>query len=212
MAEPSAVLVRRAQAGDKDALSALVQSQQTYVYSIAMSLMHNPADAADMTQEAFVRLLRSLHTYRAETKFTTWLYRLVTNICLDGLRRRGRGVDSLDEPTGSHSGEDAVTPGERLADNDRWTHPEEEVELHESAAEVRNALTRLPTAQRLALTLHYFEEMRYEDIAEVMNLPLNTVKSHIRRGKERLALLLSNQVSFDPSASSRLRMSGNDAV
>jgi len=192
MAEPSPALVRRAQAGDADALSALVQSQQTYVYSIAMSLMHNPADAADMTQEAFVRLLRSLGTYRAETKFTTWLYRLVTNICLDGLRRRGRAVDSLDEPTGGQSGDDAQTAGDRLADTDRWTQPEQEVALQESASEVRRALAELPPAQRLALTLHYFEDMRYEDIAETMRLPLNTVKSHIRRGKERLAVVLSN--------------------
>jgi RNA polymerase sigma-70 factor (ECF subfamily) len=192
MAEPSPALVRRAQAGDAAALSELVQSQQTYVYSIAMSLMHNPADAADMTQEAFVRLLRSLGTYRAETKFTTWLYRLVTNICLDGLRRRGRTVDSLDEPAGSQAGEDAQTPGERLADTDRWAQPEQEVALRESASEVRRALADLPAAQRLALTLHYFEDMRYEDIAETMHLPLNTVKSHIRRGKERLAVVLSN--------------------
>src|ERR671936_804034 len=98
MAEPSPALVRRAQAGDSDALAALVQSQQTYGYSIAMSIMHNPADAADMTQESFVRLLRSLGTYRGETRFTTWLYRLVTNICLDGLRRKGRRVESLDVP------------------------------------------------------------------------------------------------------------------
>jgi len=192
MAEPSPALVRRAQAGDQQALSALVQSQQTYVYSIAMSLMRNPADAADMTQEAFVRLLRSLGTYRAETKFTTWLYRLVTNICLDGLRRRGRPIESLDEPASTPAGEDAPTAGERLADNDRWTHPEQELELRESAAEVRAALDELPAAQRLALTLHYFEDMRYEDIAETMHVPLNTVKSHIRRGKERLALVLSN--------------------
>jgi len=192
MAEPSPALVQRAQAGDPAALSALVQSQQTYVYSIAMSLMHNPADAADMTQEAFVRLLRSLGTYRAETKFTTWLYRLVTNICLDGLRRRGRPIESLDEPASTQSGDDAQTAGDRLADSDRWTHPEQEVELRESASEVRAALDELPPAQRLALTLHYFEDMRYEDIAEAMNLPLNTVKSHIRRGKERLALTLSN--------------------
>jgi len=190
MAEPSPALVQRAQAGDPAAVSALVQSQQTYVYSIAMSLMHNPADAADMTQEAFVRLLRSLGTYRAETKFTTWLYRLVTNICLDGLRRRGRPIDSLDEPTSTQ--EDSQTAGDRLADSDRWTQPEQEVELRESASEVRAALDELPPAQRLALTLHYFEDMRYEDIAETMNLPLNTVKSHIRRGKERLALTLSN--------------------
>jgi RNA polymerase sigma-70 factor, ECF subfamily len=200
MAEPSPALVQRAQAGDRDALSALVQSQQTYVYSIAMSLMHNPADAADMTQEAFVRLLRSLGTYRAETKFTTWLYRLVTNICLDGLRRRGRPVDSLDEPASSQAGDDAQTPGERLADSDRWTQPEEEVQLRESATEVRAALATLPPAQRLALTLHYFQDQRYEDIADVMSLPLNTVKSHIRRGKERLALVLSNPAEGEPCA------------
>ncbi|HEY1293730.1 MAG TPA: sigma-70 family RNA polymerase sigma factor [Chloroflexota bacterium] len=192
MAEPSPALVKRAQAGDPEALSALVQSQQTYVYSIAMSLMHNPADAADMTQEAFIRLLRSLGTYRAETKFTTWLYRLVTNICLDGLRRRGRPVESLDEPATMQGGDDTQTAGQRLADSDRWTQPEQELELRESATEVRAALNELPAAQRLALTLHYFEDMRYEDIAETMQLPLNTVKSHIRRGKERLALALSN--------------------
>jgi RNA polymerase sigma-70 factor (ECF subfamily) len=198
MAEPSAALVQRAQAGDRDALSTLVQSQQTYVYSIAMSLMHNPTDAADMTQEAFIRLMRSLGTYRAETKFTTWLYRLVTNICLDGLRRRGRPIDSLDEPSSGASGDDAQAPGERLADSDRWTQPEQELELRESATEVREALERLPAAQRLALTLHYFDDLRYEDIADVMGLPLNTVKSHIRRGKERLALVLSNPLEGQP--------------
>src|ERR671932_2604412 len=187
MGEPSPALVARAQAGEGEALAELVRSQQTYAYSIAMSIMHNPADAADMTQEAFIRLLRSLGTYRAETKFTTWLYRLVTNICLDGLRRRGRPVESLDMPLADDEG---PSSGERLADNDRWTHPDEQVELRESAAEVRAALARLPTAQRVALTLHYFQDMRYEDIAETMGLPLNTVKSHIRRGKERMAVLL----------------------
>ncbi len=189
MGEPSPALVQRAQAGDRAALAALVESQQTYVYSIAMSIMRNPADAADVTQESFVRLLRSLGTYRGETRFTTWLYRLVTNISLDALRRRGRPVESLDV---SSAEDDRPAPGERLADSDRWTHPEEQAELRESAAEVRAALTRLPAAQRVALTLHYFEDMRYEDIAEVMGLPLNTVKSHIRRGKERLAILLES--------------------
>ena len=202
MAEPSPALVQRAQAGDRDALSALIQSQQTYVYSIAMSLMHNPAAAADMTQEAFVRLLRSLGTYRGETKFTTWLYRLVTNICLDGLRRRGRPVESLDEPSVGSAGDDAQSAGERLADTDRWTHPEEDIELRESASEVRRALEKLPAPQRLALTLHYFQDMRYEDIADVMGLPLNTVKSHIRRGKERLAVMLSNPQEEQPCSAS----------
>ncbi|MBV9354540.1 MAG: sigma-70 family RNA polymerase sigma factor [Chloroflexi bacterium] len=188
MAEPSPALVSRAQAGDRQALAELIQSQQSYVYSIAMSLMHNPADAADMTQEAFIRLMRSLGTYRGETRFTTWLYRLVTNICLDGLRRRGRQVDSLDETVGE---DDAATRADRLVDADRWAQPDEQLRFRESAAEVRGALAQLPAAQRLALTLHYFEDMRYEEIATVMGLPLNTVKSHIRRGKERMATLLA---------------------
>ncbi len=188
MAEPSPALVSRAQAGDRQAMAELIQSQQSYVYSIAMSLMHNPADAADMTQEAFIRLIRSLGTYRGETRFTTWLYRLVTNICLDGLRRRGRPVESLDESVGE---DDAATRADRLVDADRWAQPDEQLSFRESAAEVRAALAQLPAPQRLALTLHYFEDMRYEEIATVMGLPLNTVKSHIRRGKERMATLLA---------------------
>jgi RNA polymerase sigma-70 factor (ECF subfamily) len=197
MAEPAADVIRRAQAGDAAALLELVQGQQTYVYSIALSIMRNPADAADMTQEAFIRLLRGLSTYRAETKFTTWLYRLVTNVCLDGLRRRGRPVESLDMVESGTAEDESRAPSERLADTDRQTQPEPTLELSESAAEVRSALEQLPTAQRLALTLHYFEDMRYEEVAETMGLPLNTVKSHLRRGKERLATLLQPMLAAD---------------
>jgi RNA polymerase sigma-70 factor (ECF subfamily) len=175
-------LARRAQAGDGAALAALVQDQQRYVYSIALGVMKEPADAADMTQEAFMRVMRSLHTYRGETRFTTWLYRLVTNVCLDGLRRRGRPVEPLDA-----TDDDGPT---EVVDPDRWAQPHAQAELRESAAEVRAALADLPAPQRLALTLHYFEDMRYEDVATGMNVPLNTAKSHIRRGKERLASLL----------------------
>lgn len=139
-----------------------------------------------MTQEAFIRVMRSLHTYRAETRFTTWLYRLATNVCLDGLRRRGRPVASLDVA----GDEDEPSLGERLTDTDPWSEPEHGTQLRESADEVRGALHQLNEPQRLALTLHYFEDMRYEEIAQVMGLPLNTVKSHIRRGKERLASIL----------------------
>ena len=177
MAEPSAELVRRAQAGDADALVELITSQQSYVYSIAMGVMRNSADAADATQEVFVRLLRVLPSYRGETKLTTWLYRLATNVCIDALRRRGRPVEPL-EPT-----DDEV-------DEDPLGRPEARAELAESAAEVRAALDSLPLPQRLSLTMLYFEDMRYEDIAAALGLPLNTVKSHIRRGKERLASLL----------------------
>jgi RNA polymerase sigma-70 factor (ECF subfamily) len=183
MAEVSDELVRLAQAGQQDALRELIAAQQTYVYSICLGIMHQEADAADMTQEAFVRLLRSLHTYRGETKFTTWLYRLVTNVCLDELRRRGA-------PTVPLNASETDAPALDAADPDPWVQPERWASAAEDAAELRRALDGLSTPQRLALTLFYFDDLRYEDIAEVMNVPLNTVKSHIRRAKERLAQLL----------------------
>ena len=121
-------IIRRAQAGDRSALSELVVQHQTYVYSIALGVMHEPADAADMTQEAFVRLMRSIGTYRGDTKFTTWLYRLVTNICLDELRRRKGGLESLN--TGWDAEDDRAAA---LPDRDRWTQPEESLELRETS-------------------------------------------------------------------------------
>ena len=198
MAEPGADVVRRAQAGEAEALLALVEGYQSYVFSIARSLMTNPADAADMTQEAFIRVLRSLGSFRGETKFSSWLYRLTTNICLDELRRRGKPVASLDQ--GGPEDQPAFQPRDR----DPWNQPEQRAVTLERADEVRAALAALPAVQRVALTLHYFEGLRYEDIAEVMHLPLNTVKSHLRRGKERLAMDLRAMWSEEQTACNAL--------
>jgi len=185
MVEPSPGLIRAAQHGEVDALDELVRQQQHYVYSVAMSVLRNPADAADLTQEAFIRLFRALSTYRGETKFTTWLYRLVVNLCLDELRRR-KPVGSLDL-TASDADE---APAASVPDDDPLVDPVEVARRSELAAEMRAALDELEPAQRLALTLYYLNELKYEEIAAATGWPLNTVKSHLRRGKQRLARLL----------------------
>lgn len=188
MAEPTGECVRRAQAGDPDAITALIQSQQHYVYSIAMSVLHQPEDAADLTQEAFMRLLRVLPQYNGESRFTTWLYRMVVNLGRDELRRRGRQVPVATPP--EPDDEEAVDPLDAVPADDRWGDPVRalsDAELHDA---IRHALGQIEPQYRMALTLFYFDDMKYTDIAEVLDLPLNTVKSHIRRGKERLAALL----------------------
>ena len=190
MAEPSRELIARAQQGEPQALSQLVLSQQHYIYSIAMSVLKHPEDAADLTQEAFIRLFRALPQYNGESRFTTWLYRLVVNLGLDQLRRRGRTV-SLDE---------VESAGDLMPSTNRFGDPEAAAVHQDSAARVRGALERLPLGQRLALTLLYFEDVRYEEVAEIMSLPLNTVKSHIRRGRERLARELAD---LGPATSAR---------
>jgi RNA polymerase sigma-70 factor (ECF subfamily) len=180
--------VRRAQAGDPAAITELIQSQQHYVYSIAMSVLHQPEDAADLTQEAFVRLLRVLPQYNGESRFTTWLYRMVVNLGRDELRRRGRQV--LVFTPGASEDNDALDPLDSVTSDDRLGDPTRALNDSELQAAIRRALTQIEPHYRIALTLFYFDDMKYTDIAEVLDLPLNTVKSHIRRGKERLAVLL----------------------
>ncbi len=189
MAEPTGDCVRRAQAGDPAAITELIQSQQHYVYSIAMSVLHQPEDAADLTQEAFVRLLRVLPQYNGESRFTTWLYRLVVNLGRDELRRRGRQVQVL-APV-DEAQEDGVDPLSKVAADDRWGDPARALGDAELNGAVRHALGQIEPHYRMALALFYFDDMKYTDIAEVLDLPLNTVKSHIRRGKDRLAVLLA---------------------
>jgi len=189
VAEPSADIICRAQAGDPDALTQLIVSQQHYVYSIAMSVLKNPDDAADLAQEAFVRLFRALPQYNGESRFTTWLYRLVVNLGRDELRRRGRQVPIALSATDDDSQDDLAS----VADDDRWSDPSLALDSRELRDNVRRALAQLEEHYRLVLTLYYFDDMKYSDIAEVLDIPLNTVKSHIRRGKERLAALLQAQ-------------------
>lgn len=189
MAEPSAELIRSAQMGDPEALSQLVVTQQHYVYSISMSVLKDPDDAADLTQEAFIRLFRALPQYNGESRFTTWLYRLVVNLGRDELRRRGRQVPIA--PAAPDDEEQDQLAG--VADDDRWTDPDSALDARELRDDVRRALAQLEEHYRTVLTLYYFDDMKYTDIAEVLNLPLNTVKSHIRRGKERLASILEAQ-------------------
>ena len=189
VAEPSTAVIRQAQAGDTEALTQLILSQQHYVYSIAMSVLKDPDDAADLTQEAFMRLFRALPQYNGESRFTTWLYRLVVNLGRDELPRRGRQVPVV-SPTADEEDQD---PMSSVADDDRWIDPALALDSRELRGAVRRALTQLEEHYRLVLTLYYFDDMKYTDIAEVLDMPLNTVKSHIRRGKERLAALLQTE-------------------
>jgi RNA polymerase sigma-70 factor (ECF subfamily) len=182
--------IRKAQAGDRQALVRLVEAYQGPVYTVALAVMRNSGDAADMTQETFIRLLRSLGSYRGDgSNFTSWVHRLTVNLCLDALRRRQRSrVWSLETQTDQDDG-----PVRELVSTDVWEQPEWRLERSESRRELVSALARLPRSQRRALTLYYLDGKRYDEIATAMGVPLNTVKSHVLRGKDRLATLLNGR-------------------
>lgn len=186
MAEPSLALIRRAQNGDHDALNELVISQHQYVFNIAYSVLHNLEDANDLTQEAFIRLFRSIRQYNGESRFTTWLYRLVVNLGRDELRRRGRQVPEMSGP----NSDDELDPVTLIVDDADERDPQQALELAETRRMLNACLDELDPAYRMALTLFYFNDKKYNDIADTMGIPLNTVKSHIRRGKERMFELM----------------------
>jgi RNA polymerase sigma-70 factor (ECF subfamily) len=197
MAQPSVETIRLAQTGDEEALTELVMSQQNYVYSIAMGIFRNPEDAADAAQDAFLHLFRVLPSYRGETRFTTWLYRVVVNLCYDELRRRKR------RPAPTEDGEETLA---RMRETAAWADPEQDATRAETQARVRAALGQLDEPYRLPLILYYFEELKYREIAEITGLPLNTVKSHIFRGKARLARILTGPADAEEDTASAPRV------
>jgi RNA polymerase sigma-70 factor (ECF subfamily) len=190
VAEPSLELIRRAQSGERDALEQLVISQKQYIYSIAMTIFHNTDDAEDLTQTAFIRLFRSIHQYNGDSKFTTWLYRLVINLGRDELRARRRKVPIINPIA---TDDDELDPVTLISDTNIERDPQASLEQNETRRILVEALAQLDDQYRLTLTMLYFDDMKYADIADILEIPLNTVKSHIRRGKERLREILAGQ-------------------
>jgi len=183
VAEPSLELIRKAQRGHHDAFNDIVLSQQRYVYSLAMRIFHNKEDAEDLVQSTFIRVFRTIHQYNGDSRFTTWLYRIVINLARDELRARGRKVPIIN-PGGDD--EDNMDPVSFIVDHDPTRDPQAMLEHNETRRQLDYALAKLEPQFQLVLTLFFFEDLKYNDIADILNIPLNTVKSHIRRGKERL--------------------------
>ena len=173
-----AALVARCRNGDAEAFSALVERYKDRVYWLVNRIVGR-LDDEDLTQEVFLRAYEALPGFREESRFSTWLYRIARNLCLSELRKRGRRGEHLSlEGEESEGGRPFLSPGRE--------DPGDQVERRDVARAVRELMARLPERYRTALTLFYLHEVRYEEIAEIMGIPLGTVKTHLRRGRLRL--------------------------
>lgn len=171
-----AELVRRAQAGDTEAFGALVTEHQRFVYNLALRATSNAHEAEDVAQEAFVRAWLALPNFRRQAQFRTWLYRIVTNLCCNRLPRLRRDLSALSE-------EDI---GEYSAPVDERTNPAYDVEASEQRAFLHQRIAALPESYRLLVSLRYQDELSYEEIADVLGLPLGTVKTGLFRARAQL--------------------------
>jgi RNA polymerase sigma-70 factor (ECF subfamily) len=164
-------LVAAAQAGDRAALDTLLRRHIDLIHAVCSRLAGNPADAADATQEALIAVVRGLPRFDRRAAPRTWMYRVATNACLDELRRRGRRPRlGLDDAMAERP--DPAPPLDRSV-TDRLT--------------LDDALARLPDEFRVAVVLRDVQGMDYAQIAEVLQIPIGTVRSRIARGRQALA-------------------------
>lgn len=180
-----AVLVRQVQAGEVHAFTELVRKYQDRVYNACRRICGDAEDAADMTQEAFMRAFESLEDFRGKSAFFTWIFRIAVNLAISHRRKaRTRSTVSLDD-AGPRDADDAAGLA-RIVPDVAAPNPADAVPRAEMHAEVARALGALEPDHRAVLVLRDVEGLDYQEIADVLELPVGTVKSRIYRA--RLAL------------------------
>lgn len=187
--------VASAREGDQDAFEQLVRAYEKRVFALTLRMCGSPEDAAEAAQEAFLAVWQGLGSFRGESSFSTWLYRLASNACVDLLRREGRhraaAGPSLDD---RELNMDAADPAPT---------PQEAAERTELRERIEEGLRRLPEEYRQVLILREMHQLSYEEIAAALCLDLGTVKSRISRGRQRLRKILLESGNFSAPAPSK---------
>ena len=185
-----AEMMLRVKSGDDSAFDYLVQKYRRAMISFMYRMAHNSATAEDLAQEVFLRVYRSRASYEASAKFSTWLYRIATNLGVNHARdtrhERPENVTNLDEPD--------EESGQTLDLADKIPNIEQEILQRERLAAIRQKVEALPERQRLAVLMHKYQQMDYKQIAEVLKLSESATKSLLFRAYETLRTQLKEFV------------------
>jgi RNA polymerase sigma-70 factor (ECF subfamily) len=174
-------LVQQCAAGDEDACARLVTDHQRMVYQLGLHLLGDPQEAADLSQEVFLRIFRTLAQFRGQSTLRTWIYRIVVNQASNRQRwwrRRKRGQQvPLEEHTAAHG---------ELPESRSYAMPDQVLQQRETAGRVWNALDKLPFDQRAVIVLREIDGLSYEEIATSLGVAVGTVKSRLARARGNL--------------------------
>ncbi len=183
---PDEALVKAAQKGDMRAFEEMVGRHRDKIYARAYTMMRNEDEAVDLSQEAWVKGWQRLAQFQGESSFTTWMTRIVINLCLDQLRKKKRqraeSIEEMDEESGGVERQMPVVT----------VNPTERLERAELRARIDEALGKLSESHRTVLVLHEFEHMEYKTIAKTMNCSIGTVMSRLFYARRRMASLLQD--------------------
>ena len=184
-----ASLIRAAQQGDQDAFASLVQSYDQNVLRIAINLLRSPEEAKDVYQEAFLRVYRNLHNFRFDCSFPTWLYRIVTNICLDHLRQRKVRKDepaAAESANGEYNHLEAVQ--ERRADND----PQRRLLTGELRARIDRAISGLTPRERMVFEMRHYQGLRLRASGDSPGTTEEAAKNCLFRATQKMRAALGD--------------------
>lgn len=185
MASIESSIVRAVLNGDSTAFANLVELYQEKLYQLAYRMLYNRQEAEDVVQETFLRVFKSLANYDESMKFSTWIYRIATNLCIDQLRKK-RGNISLDAEVHDEDGIDGyaqLQSAEPL--------PEEELIMSEMQRSIQQAIQEMPVSYRSVTILKYLHDLSLQEISEILELPVSTIKTRLHRGREHLRGVLS---------------------
>ncbi|NLZ36359.1 MAG: sigma-70 family RNA polymerase sigma factor [Clostridiales bacterium] len=172
-------LVNKARKGDGDAFGQLMHRYNSFIYNVVIGLVKNQYDAQDITQESFFKAYRSLGSFRGDSKFSSWLYRIAVNTAKDFIRSASRRRTLPLEP----ESDDDDLPPMQIKDDSPMSEPQEVLEAEERKNAVRKAISRLSDNHREIIIMRDIEGYSYEEIGEILNLELGTVKSRINRAR-----------------------------
>jgi RNA polymerase sigma-70 factor (ECF subfamily) len=186
--QDDAQLVKASQHGDQDAFAFLVQRHQRRVFNMVLRMLQDYEEASEITQEAFLAAWLGLPSFRGEAHFATWLYRIAYHCALKQLERRKR----------ERSLQAAMEAEQILEEVNREMQEEDIIELRARRAMVREQLEKLPAKYRIVLILRHLQEMTYEEMADILTMPIGTIKTHLFRARHLLKERLSNAFSNAP--------------
>ncbi|WP_062110624.1 RNA polymerase sigma factor SigW [Bacillus niameyensis] len=172
--------------GDQEAFGEIVELFREKVFQLCYRMLGNRHEAEDIAQEAFVRAYVNIHSFNQNKKFSTWLYRIATNLCIDRIRKKKPDY-FLDAEV---AGTDGLNMYSQIAAE--GNAPDSEVETMELQEIVQREISRLPDKYRIVVILRYIDELSLNEISEVLEMPLGTVKTRIHRAREALRKQLNN--------------------
>jgi RNA polymerase sigma-70 factor (ECF subfamily) len=180
-------LIREAQAGSREAFEALVHRYDQEVLRLALNLLRRPEDARDIYQEAFLKVYKNLHRFRFECSFYTWLYRVVTNVCFDHLRRRSsRPEDQAPDPAAGEGESLPVDFFDRQQERRAEANPERRLMGKEIGVHIDRALERLSSRERMVFELKHHHGLKLRAIGDILGTSEETVKNSLFRATQKL--------------------------